>query len=253
MRAFIKKECTEQYRSGKLLILGIIFFIFGIMAPATAKLTPFIMDMYKETMEESGFIIGEIKVDALSSWKQYFGNGWMVIITIVIMNSSLLINEYQKGTLIQVVTKGYSRKKILLSKLLVTLCTWTAAFAMYTGVCFGYTKYFWSEDVVENLLPGILMIWLFGTMILTIQVFFGTMAKSVGQVLLGTGAPIFLTIILGYFPNIKEYLPTRLLSGVELCTGASLIGDFSGAIIVSLLITVICGIMSVVIFDKRNL
>ena len=253
MRAFIKKECMEQYRSGKLLILGIIFFIFGILAPATAKLTPWIMDMYKDTLEESGFIIGEIKVDALASWKQYFGNGWMVILTIVIMNSSLLINEYQKGTLIQIVTKGYSRSKILLSKLVVTLCTWTLAFAFYTGTCFGYTKYFWSDDIVENLIPGILMIWLFGTMMLIIQIFFGTMAKSVGQVLLGTGAPIFVTFILGYFPNIKEYLPTRLLSGIELCSGTAVTGDFTGAIIVSLLVTVICGIMSVVIFNKRDL
>ena len=38
--AFIKKEWMEQVRSGRLLILLILFTLFGIMNPAIAKLTP---------------------------------------------------------------------------------------------------------------------------------------------------------------------------------------------------------------------
>ena len=37
--AFIKKELTEQARSGKLLFLTILFVLLGIMNPAIAKLT----------------------------------------------------------------------------------------------------------------------------------------------------------------------------------------------------------------------
>ena len=35
--AFIKKEFTEQLRSGRLIILGLLFVLFGIMNPAIAK------------------------------------------------------------------------------------------------------------------------------------------------------------------------------------------------------------------------
>lgn len=38
--AFMKKEWMEQVRSGRLLILVIIFILLGIMNPAVAKLTP---------------------------------------------------------------------------------------------------------------------------------------------------------------------------------------------------------------------
>lgn len=36
----MKKEWMEQVRSGRLLILVIIFILLGIMNPAVAKLTP---------------------------------------------------------------------------------------------------------------------------------------------------------------------------------------------------------------------
>ena len=36
MMAFLKKEIMEQFRSGKLLFLGILFVLFGIKV-ATAK------------------------------------------------------------------------------------------------------------------------------------------------------------------------------------------------------------------------
>ena len=43
--AFMKKEWMEQVRSGRLLILVIIFILLGIMNPAVAKLTPWLLEM----------------------------------------------------------------------------------------------------------------------------------------------------------------------------------------------------------------
>ena len=38
--ACIRKDTTEQLRSGRLVLLGILVVLFGIMHPAVAKLTP---------------------------------------------------------------------------------------------------------------------------------------------------------------------------------------------------------------------
>ncbi len=43
--AFMKKEWLEAARSGKLIILAILFLLFGIMNPAIAKLTPWIYEL----------------------------------------------------------------------------------------------------------------------------------------------------------------------------------------------------------------
>ena len=45
LMAFIKKEWMELLRTGKFIIIVILFMIFGVMNPAIAKLTPWLMKM----------------------------------------------------------------------------------------------------------------------------------------------------------------------------------------------------------------
>ena len=45
MKAFMKKEWMEWNRTGRALILLLVFALFGIMNPAFAKLTPWMMEM----------------------------------------------------------------------------------------------------------------------------------------------------------------------------------------------------------------
>ena len=157
MTAFIKKECLELTRTGKLLILSIIFVFFGILNPAMAKLTPWLYEMLQDQFAEQGLNVGEVTVNAMTSWTQFYKNAPMILIVMVLLMSSTLTGEYQKGTLIQVVTKGLSRKKIFFSKLITLYGTWTSLYLVYTGITLGYTMYFWGGDEVAYLPLGIFM------------------------------------------------------------------------------------------------
>ena len=55
--AFTKKEVTEQIRLGKLMILTILFVLFGVMNPAVAKLTPWLLEIMSDSLAESGMTI----------------------------------------------------------------------------------------------------------------------------------------------------------------------------------------------------
>ena len=46
LAAFTQKEFLELFRTGRFLILAIIFLLFGIMNPAIAKLTPWMMELF---------------------------------------------------------------------------------------------------------------------------------------------------------------------------------------------------------------
>ena len=70
LMAFMKKEWMEQIRSSRLFILGLIFLAVGIMNPAFAKLTPWLMEMVAETMEESGLALLEGKYALAESEKK---------------------------------------------------------------------------------------------------------------------------------------------------------------------------------------
>ena len=103
--AFQKKELTEQLRGGHILILGILFMLFGIMNPAIAKLTPWMMELLSDSLAENGMVITEIPVDALTSWTQFYKNIPMALIVFVLITCGTLTAECQKGTLIPVLTK----------------------------------------------------------------------------------------------------------------------------------------------------
>ena len=88
LMAFMKKEWMEQIRSSRLMILGLLFLAFGIMNPAIAKLTPWVMEMLAESMEEAGFAMVEVKVDAMSSWTQFYKNISTALIAFVLGQSN---------------------------------------------------------------------------------------------------------------------------------------------------------------------
>lgn len=253
MTAFIKKECMELTRTGRLLILGIIFIFFGILNPAIAKLTPWLYELLQDQIADSGLNIGEVSVTAMTSWTQFYKNAPMVLIVLVLLTSSVLTGEYQKGTLIQVVTKGLSRKKIFFSKLLTVYGTWTLLYLVYTGITLGYTMYFWGGDEVSYLPLGIVMYWLFGMFLMSALMLFGTVCDNSGQVLLGTGAVFFSSILLGYIPKLQKFLPSKLMEGLSLSNGTAVPADFTTAIIIAFLLIIICDILGVVIFDRRKL
>ena len=123
--AFMKKEWMEQLRSGRLMILGIVFVLFGIMNPAVAKLTPWLFEIMADSLEESGMIVTAVEVDAVDSWIQFFKNVPMALIVFVLLQSSIFTKEYQSGTLVLALTKGLHRYKVLFSKAAVLVLLWT--------------------------------------------------------------------------------------------------------------------------------
>lgn len=252
MTAFIKKEWMEQTRTGKLLILGIIFIIFGILNPAIAKLTPWLYEMLQEQFADQGLSVGTVQITDITSWEQFYKNTPILVIAFILLSSGILTTEYQKGTLIQIVTKGLSRRKIFISKLFISYFTWTLLYLVYTGISWGYTAYFWGNSVHDPVC-GIMMYWLFGITIISFLMFFGAVCSNSGQVILATGGIYFGMMLLGYIPSISDKLPSFLMDGLNIMNGTKVISDFCGAIISAFLLILICNIMGVVVFDRRKL
>ena len=61
----LRKELLELVRTKKAMVLLIVFGIFGILNPALAKLTPWMLSLMGESLAEQGITIGAISVTAL--------------------------------------------------------------------------------------------------------------------------------------------------------------------------------------------
>ena len=250
---FIKKEITEQVRSGRLMILGILFGLFGVMNPAVAKLTPWLLEMMADSLAESGMIITDVTVTAMDSWVQFFKNIPMALIAFVLLQSSIFTKEYASGTLILSLTKGLERYKVVIAKTAVLTALWTIGYWLCFGVTYMYNAYFWDNAIAKNLAFSVVCWWIFGVWVIALVIFFSTVASANTGVLVATGCVAFGSSMIGLIPKIAKYLPTMLTDGNSLIYGTAKAEDYFAALTVCAVTTVICLIASIPIFNKKQL
>ena len=251
--AFTRKELLAQFRTGKVTILGILFVLFGIMNPAIAKLTPWLMEMMADSLAESGMIITDITVTAMDSWVQFFKNIPMALIVFVLMQSSIFTREYQTGTLVLSLTKGLPRSTVLIAKTVVLTLFWSAGYWLCFAITYGYNAYFWDNAIAQNLLFSALCWWVFSLWILALLVFFSTLSVSSTIVLVGTGGVVFASTLLSMIPKVSKDLPTLLSDGNSLIYGAAEVSKYIPALVIAGAMTLVCFAVSIPIFNKKQL
>ncbi len=235
------------------MILGLLFVLFGIMNPALAKLTPWLLETMADSLAESGMIVTDVKVSAMDSWVQFYKNLPMGLIAFVLLESNIFTKEYASGTLVLSLTKGLDRYKAVVSKTVVLTVLWTICFWMCFGITYGYNAYFWENSVAQNLIFSVVCWWLFGMMVISWMVLFSTLSTSNTGVLAGTGSVVFASYLLGLLPKINQYLPTVLADGNSLIYGIKEENEYTAAIIVAAATTVVCLIVSIPVFNKKQL
>ena len=251
--AFMKKEILEQIRTGKIILLGLLFVLFGIMNPAIAKLTPWILESVADTMESSGMVITSVTITAMDSWTQFFKNIPIGLIAFVLIESSILTKEYSSGTLILSLTKGLERFKGVVTKATVLTVLWTICYWMCFGITYGYNAYFWDNSIAQNLVFSVAFWWVFGVMVVALMVVFSTLAKSNTGVLCGTGGVVFASYMLGMLPKCSKYMPSYLTDGNSLIYGLTDAEKYMPSLIIAAGLGVICLVISIPIFNKRHL
>lgn len=248
--AFIKKEFVESVRTYKLLIILSVFVLFGMLNPVTAKILPQIL---LSVMPE-GMNITLPEPGAIDSWTQFYKNmTGMQIIVFVIVFSGIVSNEISKGTLINMLTKGLSRKTVIISKMISTTVIWTLGYVLSFVFTYGYTVYLFPENLPNQIFSGFCM-WLFGVLVTAVMLLGGVIFSNIYGAILSTGGIVVLLIILNIFPGLQKYNPYRLASNnLELLTGGLAVQDFYAAIGVTCFLILMGVICAVFLFDKRKM
>ena len=251
--AFTKKELTEQARTGKLLFLGILFVLFGIMNPAVAKLTPWLMEQMADSLADIGMNVTEVTVTAMDSWVQFFKNIPMALIAFVLLESSIFTKEYRSGTLILSLTKGLARYKVVVAKTAVLTLLWTAGYWLCYGITHAYNAYFWDNAVAQSLAFSAVAWWVFGLWVIALTVLFSTLSTANTGVLVGTGGVVLASSLEGMIPKLTKYLPTMLTDGNSLIYGAKNPEDYTAALIVACVTAATSFAVSLTVFNKKQL
>jgi ABC-2 type transport system permease protein len=251
--ALMKKEWMEQARTGKLMILGTVFVLFGIMNPAIAKLTPWLLEAMSDSLAESGMIITEIKVSALDSWVQFFKNMPIALIVFVLVEGGIFTREYQSGTLVLTLTKGLDRKMVALTKAAILFLLWSVGYWLCFGITYGYNMYFWDNAVANHLLFSVTGWWLFGMWVIALMVLFSSVATTNTGVFLGAGGGALVAYLIALFPKLKPYSPAMLMEANALIYGKEEPAEYMTAIAVAVVTGILCLIGSLILMKKKKL
>ena len=251
--AFMKKEYLEAARTGKIMILILVFVLFGIMRPAIAKLTPWMMETLSDSMAESGLIITNVQVDALTSWTQFFKNIPIAQIAFVLIFSDIFTKEYKSGTLLLVLTKGLSRYKVVLAKTVLLLSLWTVGYGICFSITYGYNAYFWDNSIANNLFFSVTIWWLFSVWVICLIVLFSSLFQNNTGVTLCVGGTVLLAYLLSIIPRAKAYSPTVLMNTNSILMGVEEIDVYIKAIVITASLCIICIAVSIPIVNKRQL
>lgn len=247
--AFVKKEFLEYARTYKLLAAVVVFLLFGMLNPITAKIMPEFLASYMP----DGMVITLSAPGPLDSWIQFYKNmTGMQLIIFVILFSGIIAGELSGGTLINMLTKGLSRRTVILAKFTSVSAVWTLSFFLCFGTTLGYTMYLLPGEL-PNLFFAAFCMWLFGILLTAVMLLGGVLCANIYGTLLVTGGFVVSLMLLNFVPTLQKLNPCRLAAdNTALLTGAAEILEFAAPI------GVCCGLAALAVtgalagFDRRK-
>ncbi|MDV6377249.1 ABC transporter permease subunit [Sporosarcina sp. GW1-11] len=214
---FFKKEWFESIKTYKLLLVVVIFSILGILNPFTAKITPALL----EQLMPAGTILDLPAPTALDSWLQFYKNvPQMGLVVFILLFSTMMSKELEKGTLVILLTKGLRRSTVITTKYMMALCYWTLAIGLSFIITYAYTAYYWDQSELQHLFFAASCLYVFGLLLLAVTLWGNTyFATSYGGIVVTFIAMIGL-FITAIFPQSKSWNPLELATAPpQLLTG----------------------------------
>lgn len=246
----IKKDFVESLRSYKFLILALVFLLFGFLNPITAKLTP---ELLPQLLPDN-LPIEIPPATPLDAWTQFFKNmSQMLMLLFFILFSGTLTNEFSKGKIIPLLTKGLKRRSVVLAKFLHLVFQWTILFILNLAASWIYTLVLLPGEV-NHVLISVVFLWVYGIFLISLLLLFSVLFMNVYGVLIGLGGVSLLLTLLAMVPIVKTFNPYRLGGdNMSLLTGGLYVSDFYFALGVNIILIAVFLFTSIKVLNKKAL
>jgi ABC-2 type transport system permease protein len=229
----LRKELTEQWRTRRLVVVGIVFLVLGIISPITAKYLP-------ELIGAIG--TGEITIevppptinDAMAQIVRQVSQFGLLIAFLLAMGS--MTGEKERGTAPFVLTKPVSRGAFLGAKAAALGVVLLIAMVMAGLGGYVYTVILFETPDPAAFVGMCALLLLQLVTIASVVLLASTVAPSTiaaGGIALGV---IIVASIVSVVPAIGEYMPTALATVATLVGMGKPVDNLAGPVVVSLLV-----------------
>lgn len=247
--AFLKKEFMENIKNYRFFILLAVFLVFGVISAPLAKFTPEILSAFAADMERTS------EVTALDAWKQFYKNiSGVGYSAFIILFGSCLSNEYSRGTLVLLVTKGLSRKDVILAKYTAAAALMTVSYWLGYAAAYGCTVLLWDDTDLSNAALAACSLWIVGFLYLSILMIGCVIFKQTFTGILFTGGIVALISLLGMAEPTARFNPFILTSkNVDLISGQAAPAEFVIPAFLSVALSAFGLLTAVRLFHKKQL
>ena len=236
--AFMKKEFTENMKNYRF-----------IMSAFFAKFMPEILSALAADMEMTSEPV------ALDAWKQFYKNiSGVGFSAFIILFGSCLSNEYSKGTLVLMVTKGLSRKAVILAKYTVAAALMTISYWIGYAATYGYTALLWNDNHLSNVAFAAVSLWIVGFLYLSILMIGCVIFRQTFTSILFTGGIVAIISLLGMIEPIAKFNPFILTSkNIDLISGEAVSAEFMIPAVISIALSILGVLFAIRLFNKKQL
>lgn len=248
---FTKKELLEVWRTKRLLIVLIVFVIFGVLSPLIAKLTPEILQ---------GSLGKEIQITipeptSVDSWVQFYKNiTQMGIYILAILFSNSVSGEVSLGSLTNLVTKGLNRSAIIISKYLMITFQGIVAVCLSFTITAGYTAYYFPDDNSPHTVTALVPLLIFILFLSAVIIFGSTISSNSFTGLLFTIITIAVLYLMNVFEDISNFNPITLIGeNVSILQGETPLSELYWAMSISLSAGILLFLAAISIMNKKKL
>ena len=246
----LRKEWLEQWRTYRLLMVGVVLIVFGLLSPLIAKYTPEIIKLIPNGEAIAQLIPSPTVTDAVTQYIKNIGQFGAILALLLTMGA--VAQEKDKGTAAMMLVKPLPRVTFLVAKFTALALMFAVAIAIAGTACYYYTwLLFGALDIQRWLaLNGLMLVFVLVYVALTL--FCSVVTKS--QAAAGGLALCLLFILglIGSIPSLGEYLPGQLTAwGGGLMAGEA--EAFWPALWVSVGIIVVALMGARLIFERQEL
>ncbi|GFI68413.1 hypothetical protein IMSAG249_00230 [Lachnospiraceae bacterium] len=219
------------------------------MSAFLAKFTPEILSALAADMEMTSEPV------ALDAWKQFYKNiSGVGFSAFIILFGSCLSNEYSKGTLVLMVTKGLSRKAVILAKYTVAAALMTISYWIGYAATYGYTALLWNDNHLSNVAFAAVSLWIVGFLYLSILMIGCVIFRQTFTSILFTGGIVAIISLLGMIEPVAKFNPFILTSkNIDLISGEAVPAEFMIPAVISIALSIFGVLLAIRLFNKKQL
>lgn len=201
------KEIREQWRTRRLLVVAVVFAIFGIGSPLLAKYTPELIGALAGE-ELARAIPPPTTADAVDQFLKNLGQTGILAAILLAMGS--VATDKERGIAALLLTKPVSRGAYLLTKLLAIGATLLVGVALAGAATYGYTAWLFEPLPVAGY-AAMCALLLLQLLVYAALTFLGSTLTKSSLAAAGIGiAGLVLIATVSALPEVGKYTPGGL-------------------------------------------